>query len=170
MLFDGDDRVQTFSMHCSANYFSKKEKSDLDVELPVGCDDETYLSTLRYWLRRIGEHQFDEQEDAHRKQFDVIFFQSGVDIHEEDRLGRLSVTASGISRRNALVFEFADNMECPLIISMGGGYPRTDNWAPIIEAHAGVYLEAHQYLSNKRLQSNVDDAISANANVLSSEC
>lgn len=156
-LFEGNDKVQTFSMHCQANYFSKKEKSDLDVELPVECDDETYLSTLHYWLRQIEQHKFEEVEEeenawqisntSKRKQFDLVFFQSGVDIHHEDRLGRLSVTASGISRRNSLVFDFANRMECPLVVSMGGGYPRGDNWSPIIDAHAGVYWEAHQYLS-----------------------
>ena len=86
-LFDGKDEVQTFSMHCSANYFSKKENSNLDVELPIGCGDETYLSTLNTWLKRMEEHEFDESQDAHekgtssrtgkRKQFDLIFFQAG---------------------------------------------------------------------------------------------
>ncbi|KAL7527135.1 hypothetical protein ACHAXR_001823 [Thalassiosira sp. AJA248-18] len=154
-LFDGNDRVQTFSMHCSSNYFSKKETSDLDVELPPGCGDEMYLSTLRYWLRRIEEHQFDERQDIEqngsdtmkRRQFDLVYFQAGVDIHSEDRLGRLSVTSTGISRRNALVFDFVNRIQCPLVICMGGGYPNGDDWSPIIEAHAGVYWEAHQYLS-----------------------
>mmetsp|Transcript_42861 Transcript_42861/g.91116 ORF Transcript_42861/g.91116 Transcript_42861/m.91116 type:complete len:468 (+) Transcript_42861:2-1405(+) len=166
-LFDGRPEVQTFSMHCSANYFSKKERSDLDVELPVGCDDETYLSTLRYWLKRIEEHRFDEEVRSidkkaatrgggERKPFDLIFYQAGVDIHEEDRLGRLSVTPAGISRRNALVFEFARKMESPLVISMGGGYPKGNDWTPIIDAHASVYWEAHRYLSKARLKALIN--------------
>lgn len=158
VLFQGEARVQTFSMHCSANFFSKKEESDLDVELPIECGDETYLSTLQYWLKRIEQHNFDDPESTgqrkdsniNTKQFDFIFFQSGVDIHHEDRLGRLSVTADGISRRNGLVFDFADRMQCPLVITMGGGYPRGKDWSPIIDAHAGVYWEAHQYLASKR--------------------
>lgn len=149
-LFEKDDRVQTFSMHCSGNYFSKKETSDLDVELPIGCGDETYLSTLQYWLKRIEKHQFDDTCTGKRKQFDMIFYQSGVDIHHDDRLGRLSVTSAGISSRNAMVFDFAHRMECPLVISMGGGYPKGENWSAIIDAHAGVYTEAYQYLSNKQ--------------------
>jgi len=158
-LFENEDRVQTFSMHCSGNYFSKKEASDLDVELPIGCDDGTYLSTLQHWLKRIEQHQFDgesldvEQDDSYgsgkRKQFDLIFFQSGVDIHRADRLGRLDITQAGISKRNKIVFDFAHRMECPLVISMGGGYPNSGGWKPIIDAHAGVYWEAHQYLSKK---------------------
>lgn len=142
-------------MHCSGNYFSKKEKSDLDVELPIGCDDETYLSTLRYWFKRIERHRFDESFDAdqnhthdgNQRNFDFIFFQSGVDIHRDDRLGRLDITADGISKRNAMVFDFAHRMHCPLVICMGGGYPKDDDWSPIIDSHVGVYWEAHQYLS-----------------------
>jgi len=159
-LFASDDRVQTFSMHCSGNYFSKKEDSNLDVELPIGCGDETYLSSLNYWLKGIEQHQFEEtldnekkddtQTTGKRKQFDLIFFQSGVDISKEDRLGRLSVTQAGISKRNAMVFDFANRMESPLVICMGGGYPKGDNWSPTIDAHAGVYWEAHQYLSKKQ--------------------
>lgn len=141
-------------MHCSGNYFSKKEKSDLDVELPIGCDDGTYLSTLGYWLRRIERHRFDESFVAdnnqthkdNRRNFDFIFFQSGVDIHMDDRLGRLDITADGISKRNAMVYDFAHRMQCPLVICMGGGYPK-DDWTPIVVSHVGVYWEAHQYLS-----------------------
>ena len=153
-LFATNDKVQTFSMHCSGNYFSKKETSDLDVELPVGCDDSTYLSTLRHWLKRIELHRFDnvkssipDNDQEQQRKFDLIFFQAGVDIHENDRLGRLCITSDGISKRNAMVFDFAHRMQCPLVITMGGGYPKEDDWLSIINAHVGVYWEAHQYLS-----------------------
>ena len=76
-----------------------------------------------------------------------------VDIHQEDRLGRLSVSAKGLSQRNALVFDFAHRMESPLVICMGGGYPRGKDWTPIIEAHTAVYWEAHQYLAHKYTES-----------------
>lgn len=147
-------------MHCIGNYFSKKEKSDLDVELPIGCDDETYLSTLRYWLKRIDQHRFDESFDAEQnceRNFDFIFFQSGVDIHKDDRLGRLHITADGISKRNAIVFDFAHRMKCPLVICMGGGYPKDDDWSPIIDSHVGVYWEAHRYLSTILDSSHLAD-------------
>lgn len=153
-LFQGNDHVQTFSVHCRSNYFSKKENSDLDVELPPRCTDETYLSTLKHWLRRIEEHPFDDDDDdqlekqRQKKPFDFIFYQAGVDIHKDDRLGRLSITQKGITKRNKLVFDFANRMQSPLVICMGGGYPKNDDWAPILTAHAGVYIEAHQYLSS----------------------
>ena len=40
MLFASDRRVKTVSVHCAGNYFSDKQISDLDVEMPPGCGDE----------------------------------------------------------------------------------------------------------------------------------
>ena len=148
-IFAGDNRVKTFSLHCKGNYFSKREVSDLDVELPIDSDDSLYISTLTHWLNQIEQHKFEDDigTDQNDKQFDLIFFQAGVDIHVEDRLGRLCVSPEGIKRRNAIVFEFAHRMKSPLIITMGGGYPK-DDWSAIIDAHAGVYVQAYHFLSN----------------------
>ena len=97
-LFAGDNRVKTFSLHCKGNYFSKREVSDLDVELPIESDDSLYISTLTHWLNQIEQHKFEDDigTDQNDKQFDLIFFQAGVDIHVEDRLGRLCVSPEGI--------------------------------------------------------------------------
>jgi acetoin utilization deacetylase AcuC-like enzyme len=143
VLFQGRPDVVTFSMQCHANYFSKKEESDLDVELPVGCNDETYIATLRHWLKQI------ERKGG---TFDLVFFQAGVDVLEHDRLGRMDLTAEGVKQRNELVFDFCASKNLPLVITMGGGYPRNNDWSPILEAHAGVYLEAHQYLMKRATQ------------------
>lgn len=137
VLFQGRDDVLTFSMHCKANYFSKKEKSDLDVELPAGCTDQTYLATLNHWLGRI------KREGGN---YDLIFFQAGVDVIAEDRLGCMSLSSDGVRQRNEMVFDFAREMDTSLVITMGGGYPQND-WATILEAHANVYFQAHQYVS-----------------------
>lgn len=137
VLFQGVENVITFSMHCSANYFSEKQDSDLDIELPQDCGDETYLTTLNHWLNRV------RRGDA--GDVDFIFFQAGVDILEDDRLGRFSISQKGVMRRNELVFNLANDLNCPLCITMGGGYPRKD-WKPIIDTHANVYFQAYQYL------------------------
>ena len=134
VLFQDDKRVFTFSMHCKGNYFSAKENSDLDIELPIGCNDETYLSTLHHWLKRI-------RNEAGK--FDLIFFQAGVDIIEHDRLGRMNISSKGLKRRNKMVYNFALDMDIPMVITMGGGYPRKD-WEPILSAHADVYIDAFE--------------------------
>jgi acetoin utilization deacetylase AcuC-like enzyme len=138
-LFKDNPNVVTFSLHCSANYFSKKEESDLDVELPPGSTDSTYLMTLSHWLNRI------EKEGG---PFQLVFFQAGVDILLEDRLGRMAISHKGLETRNQLVFDFAKRMNAPLVITMGGGYPKNDDWAPILKAHSNVYLQARKYLAN----------------------
>jgi acetoin utilization deacetylase AcuC-like enzyme len=141
VLFQNRSDVMTFSLNCAANYFSQKEASDLDVELPAGCTDETYLATLRHWLRQM--------EDKGGP-FQLVFFQAGVDILAQDRLGRMSISHTGVRRRNRLVFDFCKRNHLPLVITMGGGYPKTgEPWEPILEAHAGCYLEAYEYLNEQ---------------------
>ena len=138
VLFKGRPEVVTFSLHCSANYFSQKENSDLDVELPPRCIDSTYLVTLAYWLKQIEEQGQD---------FDLVFYQAGVDILDIDRLGRLSISSKGVGRRNQLVYDFCKRNSLPLVITMGGGYPQSsESWRPIIEEHANVYFEAYRHL------------------------
>lgn len=142
VLFQGRPDVFTFSMHCAANYFSKRQESDLDIELPAGCTDATYLLTLHHWLKHLKTV----------RKFDVAFFQAGVDVLECDRLGKFDLTSRGVERRNQLVYEFAYEMNVPLIITMGGGYPSgrdNDAWTPIVDAHVNVYLQAYQFLANK---------------------
>lgn len=124
-------------MQCSANYFSPKENSDLDIELPVDCRDETYLLTLKHWLNRI------EQEAG---EFDLVFFQAGVDCLADDRLGRMALTAQGLTRRNHMVYDFCHRQGLPLVITMGGGYPRKE-WEPILAGHASVYTGAYDFLA-----------------------
>ena len=138
VLFQNNPQVATFSVHCRANYFSEKQESDLDIELPAGCDDETYLATLKHWLNRLQRGDGGE--------FDLLFYQAGVDVLEVDRLGRMALSSRGVARRNQMVYEFANNLQIPMVISMGGGYPKGDDWTPLIEAHANVYYQAFQYL------------------------
>jgi acetoin utilization deacetylase AcuC-like enzyme len=138
VLFQDREDVLTFSMHCKTNYFSKKQSSDLDIELPPDCNDVTYLTTLNHWLKTI---------DKEGGNFDLIFYQAGVDILEDDRLGNMSISQQGISKRNEMIFNFANKRATPLVITMGGGYPKRDgHWNTIIDAHTNVYTEAHKFL------------------------
>ena len=67
VLFANDPRVFTFSMHCKENYFSKKQSSNVDIELDVGTEDDQYISTLKVWLPYII--------DVVKPQ--LVFFQAG---------------------------------------------------------------------------------------------
>jgi acetoin utilization deacetylase AcuC-like enzyme len=141
VLFQHNPNVFTFSLHCAGNYFSKKQQSDLDIELPIDCNDQTYLATLYHWLQRLRRGEAGT--------FDLIFFQAGVDIHQNDRLGRMAITDEGILKRNQLVFDFMANT--PAVICMGGGYPRGDDWNTVLTAHAAVYTGAYHFARAMKL-------------------
>ena len=147
VLFQNRSNVTTFSIQCEGNYFSQKEESDLDIELPIGCNDATYLATLNHWLNTIRRHS----RTATDNKLDLIFYQAGVDILDDDRLGRMSISQDGVKRRNDMVYNFAYDLNIPLVVCMGGGYPRTDDWTPILEAHSSVYLQAHEFLASRGL-------------------
>jgi acetoin utilization deacetylase AcuC-like enzyme len=150
VLFQEQDSVYTFSLHCAGNYFSPKQHSDMDIELPIGCTDGTYLQTLYHWLKQM----LGSGNNNPRDKFDLVFFQAGVDVLADDRLGRMSLTPKGVKRRNQMVHEAVHQHGAGLVITMGGGYPCHDQWKPIIDAHTQVYVGAYEYLSQVSLQEN----------------
>ena len=131
-IFKDEPRVFTFSMHGENNYPLKKEKSNLDIELADRTDDNTYLNMLTSALPRIIE-TFEPE---------IIFYQAGVDILENDKLGRLNVSLKGCLERDRFVLEQARINEIPLVVAMGGGYSEKLN--DLIQAHANTYRLAQE--------------------------
>jgi acetoin utilization deacetylase AcuC-like enzyme len=131
-VFQHDPRVFTFSMHGQNNYPLHKERSDLDIGLADFTSDAFYLNTLRVNLANLLK----------QVNPDFIFFQSGVDILETDKLGKLSVSREGCKERDRIVLEAAKEGGIPLVVSMGGGY--SPNFKDIIEAHANTYRLAQE--------------------------
>lgn len=131
-IFQHDSRVFTFSMHGAHNYPMKKERSDLDVPLPDSIGDDEYLCLLRSSLDRLLD----------KVKPDFVFFQSGVDILDSDKLGRLGVSLQGCSERDVLVFEKMYEFGLPVVAVMGGGYSK--DIKVILDAHANTYRAAIQ--------------------------
>jgi acetoin utilization deacetylase AcuC-like enzyme len=134
-LFQNDTAVFTFSMHCRDNYPLRKELSDLDVELPAYTGDETYLGLL-------GKHL---PELIHMTRPDIIFYQSGVDVIQGDRLGKLALTPEGCKQRDAFVFQIARQRDIPIVSVMGGGYHQ--NLHTLISAHTETVKQAIHFFS-----------------------
>jgi acetoin utilization deacetylase AcuC-like enzyme len=135
-LFKNDMRVFTFSMHCKSNFFSDKELSDVDVELAKGTEDDEYLHILKSWLPWLFDHV----------KPNLVFYQAGVDVYAEDRLGHLKLSREGIQNRNELVFSHCRDCNVPLVVTLGGGYPKDDNplslaYHETIECHMDVYKQ-----------------------------
>jgi len=126
-IFENESRIFTFSMHCENNFPLRKAKSDLDIPLDHHTNDSEYLGILKEQLPKLIE----------RVKPDFIFFQSGVDILSNDKLGMLKVSKEGCAQRDRMVLETAKKHKIPLTASMGGGY--ADNLDDIIEAHCNTY-------------------------------
>jgi acetoin utilization deacetylase AcuC-like enzyme len=131
-IFRNNPAVFTFSMHGEKNYPLHKEKSDLDIPLPDGIDDAQYLAILYENLPKL----IDTQEP------DFIFYISGVDILENDKLGRLGVSLQGCKQRDRFVLEISKKNQIPIAISMGGGY--SEKLADIVEAHSNTFRLAQE--------------------------
>jgi len=71
---------------------------------------------------------------------DFVFYLSGVDILETDKLGRLSVSIDACKERDQYVFEICKSNDLPVAVSMGGGY--SPNIRTIVEAHANTFRMA----------------------------
>jgi len=111
-IFQNDQSVFTFSMHCEVNFPGTKQKSDLDVPLPEGLDDDAYLQTLAKYLPDL----------LSGFQPDLILYDAGVDPHISDRLGKLALTDTGIYRREMQVLSTCVAAGYPVASVIGGGY------------------------------------------------
>ncbi|MFO7844093.1 MAG: hypothetical protein R6V16_09820, partial [Bacteroidales bacterium] len=131
-IFKNEPRVFTFSMHCHNNFPLRKSKSDLDIPLEHYTKDDEYLKILKDNLPELIE----------RVKPDFIFFQSGVDILENDKIGKLSVSIKGCAERDHFVFELAHKYKIPITASMGGGY--ADHLNDIVDAHCNTYRIANE--------------------------
>jgi acetoin utilization deacetylase AcuC-like enzyme len=132
-ILTDDPSVFTLSLHGARNYPFDKVASDLDVDLPDGCDDDGYLTALDGALSQLWRHHGDAPPG-------LIFFIAGADPHEGDRLGRLKLTAAGLAERDRRVLRAAVERRIPLAISMGGGYGH--DVAQTVALHLQTWREA----------------------------
>ena len=113
-IFADEPAVYTCSVHCEANWPRTKPPSDLDVGLDAGTGDEPYLRALDRAL---------DQTLAQARP-DIVFYNAGVDPHADDRLGLLSLSNSGLYRRDRTVAEACRRAHTPLCAVLGGGYSK----------------------------------------------
>jgi acetoin utilization deacetylase AcuC-like enzyme len=125
-IFYNEDRVFTFSMHGDKNFPFRKERSDLDIPLEDGMTDEQFLQRLEKTLPLLLEHQPD-----------FVFYLSGVDVLESDKLGKLALSKEGCKERDRKVLQFCKDHNLPVQVSMGGGY--SPNIKDIVEAHCNTF-------------------------------
>jgi acetoin utilization deacetylase AcuC-like enzyme len=137
-IFEQDPRVFTFSMHCRTNFPLRKQRSDLDLGLDAGLEDEAYL-------RLLAAHLPGLLEDVHP---DLVFYNAGVDPHALDRLGRLALSEQGLWRRERFVLETCLKAGVPVAGVVGGGYAA--NLDQLARLHAILPQVAAQLLEASR--------------------
>jgi acetoin utilization deacetylase AcuC-like enzyme len=132
-IFADDPTVFTLSLHGAKNFPFRKERSDLDVDLPDGCGDEAYLRALDDALAELWRRHEASPPG-------LIFYVAGADPHEGDRLGRLKVTTAGLAERDRRVLEAARVRRIPVALSMAGGYGKVVE--DTVQVHLGTIRAA----------------------------
>ena len=125
-IFKNDKDVLTFSMHCVSNYPAKKSKSDIDIELAENMEDKEYLDILNKNLKKLNGSNYD-----------FVFYIAGVDIHFEDRLGKLKISDEGVNKRDQMVIENFYKKNIPLCGVLGGGYNKS--FTKLVELHSMLH-------------------------------
>tara|TARA_B100000989_G_scaffold55918_1_gene37689 strand:+ start:43 stop:882 length:840 start_codon:yes stop_codon:yes gene_type:complete len=131
-IFKNNNQVFTVSFHGKNNYPFRKEKSDFDHGFEDKTEDREYLKIIKNEVPRLIE-SFEP---------DFIFYLSGVDIIENDKLGKLSVSLEGCKLRDKFVLDYCKINKLPVQISMGGGYSKEIN--DIVEAHSNTFRLAQE--------------------------
>jgi acetoin utilization deacetylase AcuC-like enzyme len=120
-------------MHGERNYPACKIASDLDIALPDGTGDAAYLERLGGILPELSA----------RARWDIVFYNAGVDVHDEDRLGRLALSDAGLRARDAMVIGHFRALGIPVCGVIGGGY--STDVAALAARHAILFEVASSY-------------------------
>ncbi|MEG3846359.1 histone deacetylase [Microcoleus sp. herbarium19] len=139
VIFQNDQSVFTFSMHCAANFPGTKQQSDLDVHLSEGIEDDEYLQTLAKYLP-------DLLSDVKP---DLVLYDAGVDPHQADKLGKLALTDTGLFRREMQVLSTCCSAGYPVACVIGGGY--SDDMNGLVYRHSLLHRAASQTYRHYKL-------------------
>ena len=132
-IFADDPTVFTLSLHGAKNFPFRKERSDLDVDLPDGCTDAPYLHALDTALTELWRRHAAALPG-------LVFYVAGADPHEGDRLGRLKLSTAGLAERDRRVFGALRERGIPVAVSMAGGYGRVVD--DTVQVHLGTIRAA----------------------------
>jgi acetoin utilization deacetylase AcuC-like enzyme len=128
-VFASDTRVFTLSLHQEHNYPAHKPRGTLDVGLPDGTNDELYLNRLEAALPKVINHAPQ-----------IAFYLAGADPYEDDQLGGLSLTKSGLRIRDRMVLDACGRAGIPLVVLLAGGYAR--RLEDTVDIHFATFEEA----------------------------
>ena len=98
-------------------------------------EDEEYINIIEHLLKKIENQNFN-----------FVFYVAGVDIHFQDRLGKLNISEEGIRKRENLVINNFFKKKIPLCGVLGGGYNL--NFERLVNLHSILHETCHNILNN----------------------
>lgn len=135
-IFENNNQVYTLSIHSKKNYPLIKQRSDKDIELPNDITDEEYLNTVSKSL-----------EIVNKMNFNFVFYVAGVDVHKDDKLGKLNISTEGIIKREKMVIKNFYKNKVPLCGVLGGGYNK--DFDHLVYLHSILHKTCHNVLKNE---------------------
>ena len=113
-IFAGDRSVITLSVHNGNNFPFHKEHSSLDIALPDGAGDAEYLNAVKNGLTSALDGFTP----------DLVIYLAGADPYSGDRLGRLTVSKTGLAARDDYEFSLLTDQKIATAVVFAGGYAR----------------------------------------------
>ena len=129
MLAD-EPRIISFSVHCEKNFPYRKQPSDWDIGLPPDCTEQQYLEAVQQSLHTL----------LHWHKPDLVIYDAGVDIHQNDELGLLNISTPAVFQRDYLVLQSCVQQSIPVAAVIGGGYQR--NIDALVQLHLQLFKAA----------------------------
>ena len=119
----GNHRLLYLSIHQSPHYPNTGDieesgrgmgrGTNVNIPLPAGCGDIEYLRVFREIVEPV----------ARRFKPELILVSAGYDIHNDDDMGGMQLTTSGIAKITAVIKGLADELcQGRLLLSLEGGY------------------------------------------------
>ena len=121
-------------MHSETNFPYDKKKGWMDIGLPSHIEDHEYLNKLEETLEKIKQHITP----------DIVLYDAGVDIFQDDKLGNLQVSLEGIRQRDLMVLNHYRKLNTPVATVIGGGYSKDKE--ELAKRHSIIFETAIKYL------------------------
>jgi acetoin utilization deacetylase AcuC-like enzyme len=129
-IFSDEPAIITASIHCEKNFPARKIRSDWDIGLAKHCGDTDYLEAVHQSLETL----------LNWHQPELVLFDAGVDIHQQDELGLLDISTAALYQRDLMVLNACRSRNIPVAAVIGGGYQR--DVAALTELHMQLFKAA----------------------------
>ena len=118
------------SIHCEKNFPYRKQHSDWDIGLAKDCTNQQYLDSVAQSLHTLLQW--------HKP--DLVIYDAGVDIHQQDELGLLNISTQTLYQRDLQVLQSCQQHGAAVAAVIGGGYQR--NIPALVQLHLQLFKAA----------------------------